>query len=77
MFLLPADSADSADRADVVYTETPVSVPMVPNRPRLLWHQLCMLKQRQVLHKKKNLPLSNSSEQRGNEDPNFSASAVS
>ena len=23
MFLLPADSADSADRADVVYTETP------------------------------------------------------
>ena len=22
MFLLPADSADSADRADVVYTET-------------------------------------------------------
>jgi len=24
MFLLPADSADSADRADVVYTETPL-----------------------------------------------------
>jgi len=25
MFLLPADSADSADRADVVYTETHIA----------------------------------------------------